>query len=675
MYDRSIKSYQKPISVIPYNESGIRPTKDLWPMNYFRTPAFDGARAIPTFSKPFEGISNLSIYKSHKYLLKKTIGKIFHYDLFNYNFSKFRWNKKKNEANDLFDIGICVNEIKNISNYGPILDEFDERICLIIREKRQYRLYNPNSKYNIVSNHIEDLPVVYVYKPINDQLMLTNNDFRNILLLTHNFDYDFFIISRSLKDLPFISLGRIEDYIIIKKEKIKENISKLKGTGKIIRLLPGDNEVRDITIGNIFSSKITYDSIMNIISVGIFSKKKKDNLTAKNKREFYSFNKTKKTILVFPIYLAVGGVEKNTIEIMKALKFQYDFLIANFEKLNEKTGSLHHLAIDECAGIYDLSELTESKNYLSILKQIKDAYRPNIIWICNGSPWLCDNALKIREIFKDIPIVDQEVYDIEEGWINGYNGPGIRSFDRFIAINSKIYDCFLNKYNMDKNKIDLIYHAIDEQKFDRKFFKPESRDVILKKYNLPENKRIFIFIGRLCEQKRPFDFLELVRNCSNGRENPYFLMIGQGELSQDVKEYISKNNLKNLSYFPFVEDPSEIYYIASGLIISSRYEGLPIVMLEALSMGVPILSTDVGDIKLFLEKYKSGMIINEIGNIPLLIKSYKDWKDRLYYYQNNAEKSAHIIRQFFSSQRIARKYKDTWEKAMKDKKYEIQEVS
>ncbi len=608
-------------------------------------------------------------------MLKKNIGKIFNCVFFNYNLSKLRSNIRKNEINYFFDIGICINEIKNISNYEPIFKEFAQRICLIIREKGHYRLYNPNSKHPNVSNRIENLPVEYVYEPTNDQLILTNNDFRNILLLTHNFDYDFFIISRSLKDLPFIGLGRIEDYIFLKNAKIKKKFSKLKGTGKIIRLLPGHNEVRDINIGNIFSSKIAYDSNVNIISVGIFSKKKKDYLTAKNNRIFYSFNKIRKIILVFPIFLAVGGVEKNTIEIMKALKYQYDFLIVNFEKLNEKTGTLHHLAIDKCAGIYDLSELTESKNYLSILKQIKDAYSPDMIWICNGSLWLFDNALKIRELFKDIPIVDQEVYDIEEGWINGYDGPGIRSFDRFIAINSKIYDCFLSKYNMDKNKIDLIYHAIDEQKFDRQLFKPESRAIILKKYNLPENKRIFVFIGRLCEQKRPFDFLELVKNCNNERENSHFLMIGQGELSQDVKEYISKNNMKNLSYFPYVEDPSEIYYIASGLIISSGYEGLPIVMLEALSMAVPILSTDVGDIELVIEKYKSGMIINEIANIPVLIESFKDFNERLYYYRNNAEKSADEIRHFFSSQRIAEKYKDAWEKAMKEKKREIQDLS
>ena len=54
-----------------------------------------------------------------------------------------------------------------------------------------------------------------------------------------------------------------------------------------------------------------------------------------------NYKNGKKTIFIFPTFLAVGGVEKNTIEVINQLKTDYNFVIVNFERLAEAHGSLH----------------------------------------------------------------------------------------------------------------------------------------------------------------------------------------------------------------------------------------------------------------------------------------------------------------------------------------------
>jgi len=162
------------------------------------------------------------------------------------------------------------------------------------------------------------------------------------------------------------------------------------------------------------------------------------------------------------------------------------------------------------------------------------------------------------------------------------------------------------------------------------------------------------------------DFLELVRRRLQAGDEVFFVMIGEGELSDEVDAFIDQHGLTNLRRIPFLNNMAPLYSIASGLIMTSGHEGLPIVILEALSMGVPVLATDVGDIRLVLERYQSGLVVPEFGNIDTLEKSYEEWIRNLASYTSKAHECAPDIRNRFSSETIARQYAESWEKAIRE---------
>lgn len=85
-------------------------------------------------------------------------------------------------------------------------------------------------------------------------------------------------------------------------------------------------------------------------------------------------------------------------------------------------------------------------------------------------------------------------------------------------------------------------------------------------------------------------------------------MIGDGEMAADCDEFIKANRIINIRRISYHPRPPEIMVLADGMIITSIYEGLPIAIVEALAVGIPVLATDVGDIRLVLEEYGAGLV-------------------------------------------------------------------
>ena len=374
----------------------------------------------------------------------------------------------------------------------------------------------------------------------------------------------------------------------------------------------------------------------------------------------------KPVVLVVAMKLAVGGVERNTIEIIRNLCDRYTFVYLTLEKIYPSAGSLASQVIDAGALLLDFAEILPKEAHLEALEWLQSTLNPDLVWVCNGSMWLCRYAKAFRAIFNSVPIIDQQVYDTEAGWIQHYNDEGIKDFDHHIAINSRIRDAFITQYGKSPSKISLIYPVFDPAKCIAAncISLNEKRD-IRKELDLPEERKIFCFVGRLSEQKQPFRFLQLAKK-RIGNNDEYFVMVGDGPLSNDVDRWLEDNNLTNFCRMKYIEDVPRFYSIVDGLVIVSRYEGLPIAMLEALAVGVPVLSTDVGDVKLVLEEYGSGRIFDcNLENTSSVFGSeFEQFKCRLNNYSSKALESRNIVLQRFSAKTVASKYENCFKVAL-----------
>ncbi len=500
-----------------------------------------------------------------------------------------------------------------------------------------------------------------IYEPDQTNPMLRAGHLRNMLLAAEVNGLDTVLASHTLDDPPALRCLPAPNSMI-RRQGGPPNAA----AGRVLRMLPPPDEgALDMSFAKLFAGAAVTHPAGAVADFRLGDAVPRAAYTG-------AWNPTPLTrdrpvVLVLPIFLAVGGVERNTIEIIRALKKAYHFVVVTTERLHKDQGSLHHQMAEVAEVIYDLSEIAENRHHLALLHHLRDGYHPDLVWICNGSPWLADNAGELRRLFKDIPIVDQQVYDTNEGWIQRYGESGIQSFDRFIAINSRIRDVFTDRLKMRPEAIDLIYSAIDAPRFDKPVPNPEERTALARSHGLPDDKPCFAFIGRLVEQKNPVAFLTLAQRSSAAGKNDHFVLVGDGALGEICDAFIREHALANVTRIPFCDDLTRLYPVLAGLIVSSRYEGLPIAMLEAMAMGVPVYATDVGDIGPVLADYESGTVSGDIAGGRGFLDGFLEWRERLGEFTEAAAAAAPLVRGRFSVTAIAKTYEECWQKAWRQR--------
>lgn len=268
--------------------------------------------------------------------------------------------------------------------------------------------------------------VTYYYTPESEPLEGVQI-FQVAYLLMNSF-YDYVIVSKSFAVFPLIGCKKIQDVLLYAKSlDIHSSTAVKEAVGRYMRLPAFKIEKNTVNLKDTLADVELQQEYYLTDKIGFIPR------FIQYKREF-CFEKKKEVVFVDPIFLAVGGVERNTIEIMRALKDDYMFCMITMERHSESQGSLHFQLKGICDYIIDLREITEFDHYLACLQELKQIFAPDVLWLCNNSPWFERNTLHIRNIFKDVAMIAQDVYDTRAGWIEYYKNPEMQLFDRYIAI-------------------------------------------------------------------------------------------------------------------------------------------------------------------------------------------------------------------------------------------------
>lgn len=105
-----------------------------------------------------------------------------------------------------------------------------------------------------------------------------------------------------------------------------------------------------------------------------------------------------------------------------------------------------------------------------------------------------------------------------------------------------------------------------------------------------EKEDLVLAVGRLTEQK---NFLELLSIWKNVNKKKWkLLIVGSGEQEHLLTEYIKKENIESVSIIPSSKKIDYFYRRAKIIAMTSKYEGLPMVLIEAKNYGVASISYD-----------------------------------------------------------------------------------
>lgn len=203
-----------------------------------------------------------------------------------------------------------------------------------------------------------------------------------------------------------------------------------------------------------------------------------------------------------------------------------------------------------------------------------------------------------------------------------------KRYDYNIACGKSVYD-FYTKYTnyITTKNTSVLSNAIEVKEIIKK--SKVNKDEIYKQYSIPKGKKILGFVGRISNQKGILPFIESVSRHKDKFDDCIFLIAGSGDQDDKAKELVKRLNMNELFVFTGHQDNIyDFYPLMDVFFLPSLYEGLPMVLLEAMSFMKPIVSMNVGS-------------INEvIKNNGYLIQSgeYDDFVNKLGKLKDDDEK-------------------------------------
>ncbi len=131
--------------------------------------------------------------------------------------------------------------------------------------------------------------------------------------------------------------------------------------------------------------------------------------------------------------------------------------------------------------------------------------------------------------------------------------------------------------------------------------------VIPDRCGVPPEKLIVGFVGRLVPIKRPDRFVELAKKITGSRNDVEFLIVGDGPLGEVLREQAA--SIPSLHLVGWRRDTTSIMKALDILVLCSDNEGIPLVLIEASQLGVPIVATNVGSVHDVVLSNKNGILV------------------------------------------------------------------
>ncbi len=178
---------------------------------------------------------------------------------------------------------------------------------------------------------------------------------------------------------------------------------------------------------------------------------------------------------------------------------------------------------------------------------------------------------------------------------------------RMIIAPSKYFKSIINGWGVSKEKIKVIYNAVNTQKYILKFSKKEIR----KQLGLDQNAKIILTIARLASWKGIDKVIPMLPEIAKQIPKVKYLVIGEGDKSY-LKQLAKSCKTKDRITFLGRIDYSKIPYWFKAIdvfVLYSGYEGFSHVILEAMAAGVPVIASKKGGNPEAIDNENNGLLI------------------------------------------------------------------
>lgn len=339
----------------------------------------------------------------------------------------------------------------------------------------------------------------------------------------------------------------------------------------------------------------------------------------------YNYNKllkeipkvsTGNSVLVFIPFMVVGGAETAILHVLKGFKNNntHVTLIVSNHPVSDNMGNTAEKFLKVCQDVYVLEDYNylwndpdKWKHWKNLTNAIIKQRKIGTVLISNSS-FAYALLPELKTDFPNMKVINP-IYSIAGHMVDNIKYEPF--IDLTIVENPLVEAYLLKECFRSPEKVKRIENGVDTKKY-----KPISSKNINRKINgfsLPDDKKIITFLGRFSEEKAPDIFLEIASSMKDNHE-VHFMLSGDGPMWNQLNLMMTSLNISNVTITGFA-DSVEVLALSDVLLLPSRIDGRPNVVLESLAMGVPVIASNVGGLPWIISNERQNGIICEAGNI------------------------------------------------------------
>lgn len=300
-------------------------------------------------------------------------------------------------------------------------------------------------------------------------------------------------------------------------------------------------------------------------------------------------------ILIVINNLGVGGAERLVIDdVNEMLERGLDVSLLTLKPEKEGKSLSQQCKISPLKWIeIDFGNLFNFGSWWRVFGQIKKI-KPDIII---SHLWYANTIFKIVSKICGVKLItfEHNVYDTlktRKMFLIDKLTQNIPS--KIVAVSNAVKDSLL-RHGIEEKRIEVVLNGIDTSKYENQIKKDEK-----------ENVFTFIFIGRLIYQKGVDILLKAFKNVENAR----LLLVGDGVNRDEFINLSKELNIQNKAHFLGTrQDIPELLQTSDCFVLPSRYEGLPMVLLEAIAARKAIIVSDFQSASELIQNNINGIIV------------------------------------------------------------------
>lgn len=486
-----------------------------------------------------------------------------------------------------------------------------QNIKIIIRDGREYQKLLASAKWLLNDSFFPERFVkkagqVYVKLAPDKQNWKFSGELREVLSHKENrewqrdsFQADYFIgmeeEAERLKDNPMLQNLSLTRLVKVDESKIKEKLQELFESGIISdteEISFNEKENVILYLSALENNGITTSSLSLLSMIDL--SRRNYVICYKDERDREVFQR----LAILPETVGIMAMERIDFSMSELLaKILYYKCKCNFGFLQKKLERLYDREYRKCFAGIRVDTIVHYTGYESdIIRIIGKSNKKRVIYVHN-------------DMEREIALKNYQHYETLR--------KAYQSYDKVVCVTEDIVPATkrigggLGHYIVCNNCHDAeLVRRKAQQKIEFSKETESTHSVEQIKHILEEDTKKFITIGRYSPEKGHRMLLDAFADyLATGKQAYLFIIGGYGSMYQKMIEYVRERKLvQNVILIRNMRNPMPILKECDLFILSSLYEGLGLVILEAASLSIPVISTDIEGPRGFMQQYGGTLV-------------------------------------------------------------------